>query len=298
MPSLPIPLLPSLRSEFPHLRPTPTVPVTASTARALDRIHRAPLPHPPFQIHPDLEAEAREACPAAIRALWDGPGGEVLGGGGPGGVCRGGPGAPREVWDGEGEGVEAEAEVWYATAPRLGGSGFTETSLATAFGVGDGGVVRERRRSGSTDTPLATAFRVEHVVGERTPRVSSSSSPAEEHQRIDSRIGRMDGITAQLLAQRRGMNASPTAAPAQPTSPRPPAAPPCLDTPSPSPGDRQSRHEGRVALGRALVLVRDRVDDESWREGVEYMRQNGGDVGALYEILSLGLQARTGVRDV
>ena len=148
------------------------------------------------------------------------------------------------------------------------------------------------------ETSLATAFRIEDevAVGERTPRVSSSSSPTEEHQRTRARD--LDSRTAQLLAQRPGNSASPTAAPAQSTPPRPPAAPPCLDTPSPSAGDLQSRHEGRVALGLALVLVRDRVDDETWRDGIEQMRQNGGDVGALYEILSLGLQARTGVRDI
>lgn len=280
MPSLP--LLPSLRAEFPHLRPTPTIPVTSSTARTLDLIHRTPLPHPPFQAHPDLEVEASEVCPAAIRALWDVPEGEVLEGGGAGGVCGGGSWALGEFANGEWEGMEAE--VWYATAARLG--------------VGDGDVVGAGRGSGSMETSLATAFRIEDevAVGERTPRVSSSSSPTEEHQRTRARD--LDSRTAQLLAQRPGNSASPTAAPAQSTPPRPPAAPPCLDTPSPSAGDLQSRHEGRVALGLALVLVRDRVDDETWRDGIEQMRQNGGDVGALYEILSLGLQARTGVRDI
>jgi hypothetical protein len=176
----------------------------------------------------------------------------------------------------------------------------TESSPVTVRRIGDGDededAVGERRLSVSTDTSFATAYRIEDAVGERTPRVSTSSSPTEEQQRAQARA--MDRTTAQLLAQRRGDSARPTSAPAQPTSPRPPSAPLCLETPSASPGDRQSRHEGRVALGLALVLVRDRVDDERWRDGVEQMRQNGEDVGALHEILSLGLQARTGVRDV
>ena len=257
MPSLP--LLPSLRAEFPHLRPTPTAPVASSTARALDLIHRTPLPHPPFQTHPDLEAEASEACPASIRVLWALPEAVLEGGG----VCAAGSWALGEVVGGEREGM--------------------------------------RRGSVCTDASLATAFGIEHVVGERRRRrgsVSSSSSPAEVHQRIDTRARDLHSIAARLLAQPSGDDARPAAAPARSTSPSPPAAPPCLEAPSPFPGDRRSRREGRASLGLALVSVRDRVDDETWRDGIEQMRQSGGDVGALYEILSLGLQARTGVRDV
>jgi hypothetical protein len=158
--------------------------------------------------------------------------------------------------------------------------------------------VWERRQSVSTDASLVTAFRIENV-GERRPSVSSSTSPAGEQQRTQAREeDPIMRITAQLLAQRREDSATPTSAPDQETEQRPPSVPPYLETPIASPGARQSRHEGRVALGLALVLVRDRVDDERWLEGIDQMRERGEDVRALHEIISLGMQARTGVRDL
>jgi hypothetical protein len=208
------------------------------------------------------------------------------------------------VWERRGS-VSTDTSV--ATVRRIGDgdavgerrpSVSSSSSVATAFRVE---VVGERRLSTCTDTSVATAFRVEDedAVAETRPSVSSSTSPAGEQQRTQAREeDPIMRITAQLLAQRREDSATPTSAPDQETEQRPPSVPPYLETPIASPGARQSRHEGRVALGLALVLVRDRVDDERWLEGIDQMRERGEDVRALHEIISLGMQARTGVRDL
>lgn len=78
-----------------------------------------------------------------------------------------------------------------------------------------------------------------------------------------------------------------------PTSPSPPMV---QNVPTTSTGN--SRLRGRLAIGLALVSVRERVDIETWLEGVEQIRENGRDVAKFYEILSLGMQVRTESRDV
>jgi hypothetical protein len=180
----------------------------------------------------------------------------------------------------------------------------SSSSLATVRGIrDDDGDVLERRGSVSTDSSVVTAFRVEDedkdAVDERRPRVSTDTSPAGEQQRTQA--GNDDPIlrtTAQILAQRRQDAARSTSAPDQETEQRPSSVPPSSETPSVSQEARQPRHQGRVALGLALMLVRDRVNDETWRDGIDQMRERGEDVGVLLEIISLGLEARSGVRDV
>lgn len=284
MAAFPIPT--SLRAQFPDLRPTPTIPTIPSTILALNHIYQPHqptknrLPHPPFQEHPNLEAETNEACPATIRAIWALPEPVVEGEDAPaGGLSPAGSLAPRrtlsEFTGGEWE--MAEAEMWYTG-------------------------VRGADEAAGTASPAARDVSVEAL---------GILSLAAEQQQQCARAREEDGITAQLLARRLGNPARPTSAPAQPTiqrppspAPRPPAeAPPRLETARAAPststaGRGRSRREWRVALGRALVSVRDRVDSGRWLEGVERIRENGKNVGAFYGILSLELQARTGVRDV
>ncbi|KAJ4986656.1 hypothetical protein SVAN01_07842 [Stagonosporopsis vannaccii] len=77
-------------------------------------------------------------------------------------------------------------------------------------------------------------------------------------------------------------------------------------TPSPLPSMQaspiSSRHgdraEGRRAIGRALVSARDRVAIEEWMAGVKNMQGIGICLDTFYEILSLGLQGKGGVRDI
>ncbi|KAG9205851.1 hypothetical protein G6514_006125 [Epicoccum nigrum] len=190
-----------------------------------------------------------------------------------------------------------QAEMWYV-ARRRADEAEDEASGAADFPAERNVNVKEE----ALGTPSVAAPQQRARAWEEDKTTRMTAQPLEQRR---VRACEQDGMAARRLAIAR-----PASAPAQPgvqspPSPalRPPAsAPPCLETARAasraSTGVRPSRREGRAALGRALVSVRDRAESQQWLDGVERMRENGENVGAFYEILSLGLQARTGVRDV
>jgi hypothetical protein len=190
-----------------------------------------------------------------------------------------------------------QAEMWYV-ARRRADEAEDEAAGAADFPAERNVNVKEE----AIGTPPVAAPQQRARAWEEDKTTRMTAQPLEQ-QRV--RACEQDGMAAHRLAIAR-----PASAPAQPgvQSPpssalRPPAsALPCLETARAasraSTGVRPSRREGRAALGCALVSVRDRVESQRWLDRVERMRENGENVGAFYEILSLGLQARTGVRDV
>lgn len=52
------------------IKQTPTIPLSETTADAIDKIYETQLPHIPCLELPDLEATAAATCPDSIKAIW------------------------------------------------------------------------------------------------------------------------------------------------------------------------------------------------------------------------------------
>lgn len=253
------------------VRVSPTVITSEATQLALDKIFEKQKYLVPCLVHPHLEEEARLACPSSIREIWDMP---------------------------------EHASVRPDNLQHLlsSSAGIEEDREPTADWVEKQAPVHPD----SPEVPVTSSMTIEEAEDwYRQPTAEPAGLDPQPHTEEQNTIASSEHTFTDTVHNPDSATPSPenSALATRASSQREVSDSP----PSSSCSHFQTHHtttrlgdsiEGRRAIGRALVSARDRAADRHWADGIEEMRERGDCMSTFYSILSLGLSAKGGVRDV